>query len=77
MNLFHAGTPTSRRCRFYRWVAGLKVDDNDIVVDVKCPSLDVCLVWHAFMLNPRSARSTLLWGNLVYRLLQPLRRGYR
>jgi hypothetical protein len=38
--------------RFHRWVSGLKVD-NDIVERMKCPSLDVCLVWHAYMLNPR------------------------
>ena len=49
-------TPTSRRCRFYRWVSSLKVDDTDIVVNMECPSLDVCLVWHAFMLNPRLAQ---------------------
>lgn len=41
-----------RFCRFYRWVSGLKVDNNDVVEGMEYPSLDVCLVWHAYMLNP-------------------------
>jgi len=40
-------------CRFYKWVSSLKVDGNDIAERMKCPSLDVCLVWHAYMLNQR------------------------
>lgn len=47
------GAPTSHCCRFHTWVSSLKVDGNDIVERVECPSLDVCLVWHAYMLNPR------------------------
>ena len=55
--LLHVETPTSHCCRFRRWVSSLKVNDNDIVGNMECPSLDVCLVWHAFMLSPKWERS--------------------
>ena len=45
--------------RFYEWVSGLKVDGNDIVERMECPPLDVCLVWHTYLLNPRSVSATL------------------
>jgi hypothetical protein len=39
-------------CRFHRWVSGLRVHDNDVFEGTEHPSLDICLVWHAYMLNP-------------------------
>ena len=39
--------------RFQGWVSSLKVDGNDVAEKIECPPLDVCLVWHAYMLNPR------------------------
>lgn len=47
------GMLTLHCCRFYRWVSSLKVGGEDAAERMECPSLDVCLVWHAFMLNPR------------------------
>lgn len=44
--------------RFHSWVSSLKVDDNGVVERIECPPLDVCLVWHAYMLNPRWAVQT-------------------
>jgi len=44
--------------RFQGWVSSLKVDGNDVAEKIECPPLDVCLVWHAYMLNPR-------WGPFV------------
>ena len=44
--------------RFQGWVSSLKVDGNDVDEKIECPPLDVCLVWHAYMLNPR-------WGSFM------------
>ena len=38
--------------RFQGWVSSLKIDGNDVAEKIECPPLDVCLVWHAYMLNP-------------------------
>jgi len=47
------------RCfRFQGWVSSLKVDGNDVAEKIECPPLDVCLVWHAYMLNPG-------WGSFM------------
>ena len=53
------GTITFCCFRFYEWVSGLKVDGNDITERMECPPLDVCLVWHAYSLNPRWVSATL------------------
>ena len=45
------GTVTLCCLRFYGWAASLEAGGNDVAE--KCPPLDVCLVWHAYMLNPR------------------------
>lgn len=45
------GTVTPCCFRFYGWASSLKVGGNRVVEE--CPPLDVCLVWHAYMLNPR------------------------
>ena len=45
------GTITLYCLRFYGWASNLKVGGNDVVEE--CPPLDVCFVWHAYMLNPR------------------------
>ena len=47
------GSLTFRYDRFYDWASRLKVDGNGIIDRTEFPSLDVCLVWHAYMLNPR------------------------
>jgi len=39
--------------RFQGWVSSLKINDNDVAEKIECPPLDACLVWHAYMLNPR------------------------
>lgn len=39
--------------RFQGWVSSLNIDGNDVAEKIECPPLDVCLVWHAYMLNPR------------------------
>ena len=41
--------------RFQGWVSSLEINDNDndVAEKIECPPLDVCLVWHAYMLNPR------------------------
>jgi len=44
--------------RFQGWVSSLKINDNDVAEKIECPPLDVCLVWHAYMLNPR-------WGSFT------------
>ena len=44
------GAVTPCSFRFYGWVSSLELGDNDVVEE--CPPLDVCLVWHAYMLNP-------------------------
>jgi len=38
--------------RFYGWISGLRVGGDDMIERMKFPSLDICLVWHAYMLNP-------------------------
>ena len=47
------GSLTSYYGRFYGWASRLKVDGNGIIDKTEFPSLDVYLVWHAYMLNPR------------------------
>jgi hypothetical protein len=45
------GALTFHFCRFHGWVSRLKVDGG--VERMERPTLDMCLVWHAYMLNPR------------------------
>ena len=47
------GVLTFRCGRFHEWVSNLGTNNNSTIEEVKRPSLDACLVWHAYMLNPR------------------------
>ncbi|CAA7259398.1 unnamed protein product [Cyclocybe aegerita] len=39
--------------RFDTWCRGLQADDSGKDTDIVLPPLDVLMVWHAYMLNPR------------------------
>ncbi|KAH6879916.1 hypothetical protein BKA70DRAFT_196508 [Coprinopsis sp. MPI-PUGE-AT-0042] len=39
--------------RFDRWVRTLKAEDKELPMDTVLPPVDILMVWHAYMLNPR------------------------
>ncbi|KAH6908085.1 hypothetical protein BKA70DRAFT_1562720 [Coprinopsis sp. MPI-PUGE-AT-0042] len=39
--------------RFDRWVRTLKEEDKELPMDTALPPIDILMVWHAYMLNPR------------------------
>ncbi|TFK20552.1 hypothetical protein FA15DRAFT_708011, partial [Coprinopsis marcescibilis] len=55
--------------RFDRWVRALKPTDDSIAIEDVLPPIDVLMVWHSYMLNPRWYAED---GQRLGPILQPL-----